>query len=542
MNRKVLMLSLEGLKDRNGWSRAGVKLPTFDIEKVRRNTRDNPKWVHFGTGNIFRGFIAGISQGMIELGRESVGIIGVELFDYEILDKIYYPYDNLALAVTINSDGTLDKEVIASIAMGLKGSPDSGDWEILKSIFRNPSLQVASLTITEKGYNLEDERGRPYPQVLEDMERGPLYPKTSMGRIVSLLYERFRSGKLPIAMLSLDNFSRNGEKLFSSLNKIAEEWVKMSFIEESFLDYLRESVSFPWSMIDKIVPRPSEFVRKHLEDLGIVRMEIYITEKKTFIAPFVNMERAQYLVIEDSFPNGRPPFEGVSRNLFLTDRDTVEKSERMKVTACLNPLHTTLGVFGCLLGYKTIADEMRDPLLVELVKGVGEEGIKVVVDPGIINPREFLKEAISERLSNPYLPDVPQRIATDTSQKVPIRFGETIRAYHERPDLDPTELKYIPFVIAGWCRYLLGVDDEGKPMELSPDPLLDTLRGYIADVRFGDTYSVKDRLRPILSSSQLFKVNLYEVGLGHRIEEHFKRMIAGPGAVRKTLKEILGGI
>jgi len=199
-----------------------------------------------------------------------------------------------------------------------------------------------------------------------------------------------------------------------------------------------------------------------------------------------------------------------------------------------------LAVFGCLLGYKTIAEEMKDPALRKLVEGVGEEGIKVVVDPGIIKPRDFLNEVINVRLPNPYLPDTPQRIATDTSQKVPIRFGETIKSYHERPDLDPRDLKFIPLVIAGWCRYLMGVDDEGKEMTLSPDPLLENLRTHVSKVRFGEPDSVDDHLRPILSSPQLFRVNLYEVGLADKVIEYFKMMVKGPGAVRRTLEEIVG--
>ena len=99
----------------------------------------------------------------------------------------------------------------------------------------------------------------------------------------------------------------------------------------------------------------------------------------------------------------------------------------MKVTTCLNPLHTALAVYGCLLGYTLIADEMKDPDLKRLVERIGyTEGLPVVTDPGIIRPEAFLKEVLEQRLPNPFMPDTPQRIACDTSQKVPIRFGETV--------------------------------------------------------------------------------------------------------------------
>ncbi|AIY88191.1 MULTISPECIES: D-mannonate dehydrogenase UxuB [unclassified Thermotoga] len=535
-----MRLNRETIKDRAAWEKIGVRPPYFDLDEVEKNTKEQPKWVHFGGGNIFRGFVAAVLQNLLEEGKEDTGINVIELFDYEVIDKVYKPYDNLSIAVTIKPDGDFEKRIIASVMEALKGDPLHPDWERAKEIFRNPSLQLASLTITEKGYNIEDQAGNLFPQVMEDMKNGPVSPQTSMGKVAALLYERFKAGRLPIALLSLDNFSRNGEKLYSSVKRISEEWVKNGLVEKDFIDYLEKDVAFPWSMIDKIVPGPSEFIKEHLEKLGIGGMEIFVTSKRTHIAPFVNMEWAQYLVIEDSFPNGRPKLEGADRNVFLTDRETVEKAERMKVTTCLNPLHTALAIFGCLLGYKKIADEMKDPLLKKLVEGVGEEGIKVVVDPGIINPREFLNEVINIRLPNPYLPDTPQRIATDTSQKMPIRFGETIKAYHERPDLDPRDLKYIPLVIAGWCRYLMGIDDEGKEMQLSPDPLLENLRSYVSKIKFGDPESTDDHLKPILSSQQLFRVNLYEVGLGEKIEELFKKMITGPRAVRKTLEEVVG--
>lgn len=121
-------------------------------------------------------------------------------------------------------------------------------------------------------------------------------------------------------------------------------------------------------------------------------------------------------MIEDSFPNGRPPLE--KAGVYFTNRQTVENSERMKVQTCLNPLHTALAIFGCLLGYKTIYEEVKDGCLKKLIEKIGyEEGLPVVVDPKIIDPKEYLKEVIEERFPNPYIPDAPQRIATDTSQK-----------------------------------------------------------------------------------------------------------------------------
>lgn len=291
-------------------------------------------------------------------------------------------------------------------------------------------------------------------------------------------------------------------------------------------------------MIDKITPRPSQSVKDTLEKDGFESTQIVTTNKNTYIAPFVNAEGPQYLVIEDDFPNGRMPLEDAG--VFLTSRETVERIETMKVCTCLNPLHTSLAVFGCLLGFNLIADEMKDPALKKLVEKIGyEEGMPVVVNPGIINPEDFIKEVVEVRLPNPYIPDTPQRIASDTSQKVGIRFGETIKAYSNREDLDPKQLKYIPLVIAGWCRYLMAIDDNGNAMELSPDPLLDELKKYIANVKLGTKELVEEDLKPILTNEEIFGVNLYEIGLGEKVVGYFNEMISGVGSVRSTLEKYL---
>ena len=262
--------------------------------------------------------------------------------------------------------------------------------------------------------------------------------------------------------------------------------------------------------------------------------------KNGYTAAFVNAEGPQYLVIEDRFPNGRPPLE--KAGVFMTDRDTVNNVERMKVMTCLNPLHTALAVYGCLLGYDSIAAELRDPELKGLIEKIGYvEGMPVVTDPGIIKPMDFIHEVIDRRFPNPFMPDTPQRIASDTSQKIPIRFGETIRAYAERPGMDPKTLSFIPLAIAGWLRYLLAVDDEGKPMECSADPMLDTLQQQLSGVELGQPASASDgALTPILSNPALFAADLVEIGLAAKVGGMLREMLAGPGAVRATLEKYLG--
>lgn len=533
-------LSLAGIKNRQMWEKVQIELPSYDIVKIRENTMNNPCWVHFGVGNIFRIFIGGIADDLIAKGFMNKGITCVESFDYDVIDKIYKPYDNLALAVTLRANESIEKRVIGSLTEAIKAdSCDKNNWNRLQEIFENQGLQMVSFTITEKGYALTGTDNNFYPYILRDIENGPEKPVSAMAIIVALLYVRFQAGGAPIAVVSMDNCSRNGEKLKSSVETIALEWKKRGYVEEGFVSYLQdeERVSFPWTMIDKITPRPAQSVYMCLKQDGVQDMEAIVTSKNTYIAPFVNAEEPQYLVIEDKFPNGRPPLE--KAGVYMTDRETVNRVERMKVTTCLNPLHTALAVYGCLLGYQLIADEMKDCELLKLVKQIGlQEGMPVVTNPGIISPEEFVNEVINVRLPNPYMPDTPQRIATDTSQKVGIRYGETIKSYLKMGK-DIKALKAIPLAIAGWCRYLLGVDDNGMAFTLSSDPMLEELTQQLTGIEVGKPESYQGQLKGILSNERIFGVNLYQAGVGELIETMFQEEIAGKGEVRATLKKYL---
>lgn len=537
-----MKLSYQGIQDVAAWEQAGVALPKFDWKAMRAETEQNPIWVHFGAGNIFRGFIAWLQHRLLDQGLVKSGIIAADTFDYDIIDKIYTPFDNMALMVSLLPDGSLKKDVVASIAQGLRaGNAFPEDMEKLKAVFRSPSLQMVSYTITEKGYALKNIQGEFFPFVQADFDNGPARCSHAMSMTAALLLERFNAGGTPIAIVSMDNCSHNGEKLRGSVMTVVDKWLEKGHVSAEFAAWVRdeEKVSFPWSMIDKITPRPAKVVEEALAAAGVEDMAPIITSKNTFIAPFVNAEQPQYLVVEDRFPNGRPPLE--KAGVYMTDRDTVNNTEKMKVTTCLNPLHTALAVYGCLLGYDSIAAEMKDPQLKALVEKIGYgEGIPVVVDPKILSPMDFIHEVIDKRLPNPFMPDTPQRIATDTSQKVAIRFGETVKSYIAREDLDPASLTYIPLAIAGWLRYLLAVDDKGQAMECSADPMLSTLQEQLGGVKLGQPESASDALlAPILSNAALFGVDLCQAGVAVKVGGMLREELAGPGAVRQTLTKYL---
>jgi fructuronate reductase len=517
-----LILNEQGLLNREAWEAKGYALPQFDRAAMIEKTLAKPTWLHFGAGNIFKAFQAHAAQKMLDTGLIDTGIIAAERREKKPMTS-----DNYTIKVTLKSDGSVEKTVIGSIAqtLYLYGNEDK-----LEAIFENPSLQMVSFTITEKGYSLVDGKGEYLPDVAADLTAKPEDTQSYMGKLTALLYARFKAGAAPIAMVSMDNCSHNGDKLRAAVMTFAQAWGN-----EDFKAYLTDEtkVSFPWSMIDKITPGPDASVAAVLEKDGVAAG-----------TPFVNAEESEYLVIEDKFPNGRPALEKVG--IYFTDRETVDKVERMKVCTCLNPLHTSLAVFGCLLGHTHIWAEMQDEELKKLVYTIGyKEGLPVVTDPGIINPKEFIDTVLHVRFLNPFMPDAPQRIATDTSQKLPIRFGETIKAYLASDTLDVKDLKLIPLVFAGWLRYLMAVNDSGEAFEPSPDPLLSTAQPYVAQFKLGDTPSLEEleeKLSGLLGNAAIFGVNLYEAGLADKVCGYYAELISGPGAVRSTLKKYLAEV
>ena len=507
------------------WESKGYELPKYDIAAVAKKTHDEPTWVHFGAGNIFRAFPAAVLNDALNTGKYDRGVIVAESFDYEIIDKAYRPYGNLSLLVSLQSSGTIEKKVIASVTESLKADFQfAEDWARLVEIFKAPSLQMVTFTITEKGYSVAPA----------DLERG-LTPVFAMGKLTALLLERFNAGQLPLTLQSTDNCSHNGDKVKAGVLAYAEKWVNDGLAPKEFLTYVNDNkkISYPWSMIDKITPRPHEKVQAMLAEDGFEDNNTIITEKKTFTAPFVNAEEVQYLVCEDDYTNGRPPLE--LGGALYTTRETVDQVETMKVTTCLNPLHTAMSIYGCMLGYDLISAEMADDDLRAFIQKIGYiEAMPVVTDPGVLNPYEFIGTVINKRLPNPFMPDAPQRIATDTSQKLPIRFGETIKKYIAR-GLDMDNLKLIPLVLAGYARYLKGIDDNGKAFEPSTDPLLEELQAIVAPLEIGKANQDYSCLKKLFSRKDVFGLDLYEAGLGNQIEGYVKELYAGNGAVRKTL-------
>jgi len=132
-------LSVQDLKKGNEWQEKGYELPKFDLREMKNLTSQEPIWLHFGAGNIFRALPAALHQTLLDNGLCYRGITVCEAFDEEIIRKIYDPYDNLSVVVSIKSDGSMQKKVIGSIADALTASDNI---DRLTKIFTSPSLQM----------------------------------------------------------------------------------------------------------------------------------------------------------------------------------------------------------------------------------------------------------------------------------------------------------------------------------------------------------------------------------------------------------------
>ena len=540
----MLHLSDDIHNESAAWQKAGVTLPTYDIEAMRQATKRSPIWVHFGAGNLFRAVHAPIAQKLLDSGATDRGILVAESFDPAIVDQAYTPFDDRYLQVILKADGSMKTSLVTSVAGAYPLGEDPKPLRDLRLVFRNPSLQMVTTTITEKGYALVDSQGRPLPWIAPEFEGGPDKAKSAIAVITALLLERYQAGALPLALVSTDNFSRNGERFGQAVRQMADEWIGRGLAEKGFGDYLRDKnkITFPLTMIDRITPNPDKEVGRRLKALGIADSEPFRTRGGTAMAPYTNTEETWYWVVEDDFPAGRPPLE--KAGVYMADQDTVNAADQMKVTTCLNPLHTALAVFGMLLGYPTMSKTIADPDLKTLVTRLGYvEGLPVVEDPGIFSPKEFLRQVIEIRVPNPGLPDTPARICADTSQKIPVRYGITISKYIQAKDLDTADLEAIPLIIAAWLRLLIGsdgngTDDAGRPVKLSPDPRLEELQRILVDIPLNGSAkkeTLTTTIKSILADTSIFGTDLNATPLADKIETFLTAMCQGNGAVASTL-------
>lgn len=314
----------------------------------------------------------------------------------------------------------------------------------------NPDIKILSLTITEKGY-MYDETGElnaNHPAVQEDL-KNPQTPKTALGYMALALKLRKERGIDPFTIMSCDNLPGNGHLT----KKILLSYIALQ--DKELRDWVDANVAFPSAMVDRITPVTTGAVVERLEQ------GFGIADKWPVVC-----EDFRQWVLEDHFgKSGRPALEKVGVQLV----DDVEPYEKMKVRL-LNGSHSALSYVSYLMGYREVDVAMADPLISKFVRLYMDKDITPSVPnvPGI--DLTDYKDTLIRRFSNPGIRDQVQRLAEDGSQKIPNAIIPCIRYQLKNGG----SYKFAALAIAGWYRYLDGVDETMEAIAIK-DPKAETM-------------------------------------------------------------------
>ncbi|HEY3714023.1 MAG TPA: mannitol dehydrogenase family protein [Jatrophihabitantaceae bacterium] len=424
-------------------ARLDVAVPQYDRRAVSLGI------VHFGVGGFHRSHQAMYLDSLMnrELAHDW-GICGVGLLpgDQQMRD-VLRAQDSLYTLIVKAPNGTRTARVIGSILDYLYG-PDEPE-EILGTL-TSPDIRVVTLTLTEAGYNVHRVTGQfdpGGPDITHDLAH-PDAPRTAFGFVVEALARRRASGLAPFTVVSCDNVQGNGHVARTAFSGFAE------LRDPELASWVRTHVAFPNSMVDRITPATTDDDRATLQgEYGIADAWPVVCE------PFTQW------ILEDSFGDGRPPFDIVGVQLVAD----VEPYELMKLRL-LNASHQALGYAGYLAGYRYVHEASADPAFVEFLLGyMRDEALPTLPPVPGVDLQAYIAELI-ERFANPEIRDTLARLCVDASERIPKFLLPVIR--HQLDTGGPADRAIA--VVACWARYAEGVDEQGEPIEVV-DPAGDVL-------------------------------------------------------------------
>jgi fructuronate reductase len=410
--------------------------------------------VHLGLGAFHRAHQAVYTEQAIAAAGGDWGIVGVAPRSAAVLTALRE--QDALFSVTTLAAGASSTRVVGVLS-GLRHA--AADPDAVVRLLADPAVRVVTLTVTEKGYRLDPATGR---LLIDDAVRADLDtdrpPATIPGLLVRGLLARCRADAGPIALVSCDNLPANGRRLRSMVDQALRRLDQSS--ARSVLDWTARQVSFPGTMVDRIVPASTPQTRSTaaaalgVRDLAAVSAEPY----------------SQW-VVEDDFPGGRPAWERAGAVLTADARPW----ERLKLRT-LNGVHSAIAYLGAVAGRETIADALEMPGLREVLRRFVAEDVAPSLrpPPGVTVVR--YGESVLERFANPAIEHRTVQVAMDGSQKLPQRVLHTV--------LDRRAGGGVPrwgtLVIAGWMRFVQGSTDEQRPLPLD-DPLAGEIRARLAE-------------------------------------------------------------
>ncbi len=405
-----------------------VSAPAYDRQSV------TPGIVHLGVGAFHRAHQAVFIDDCLNRGETQWGIVAASLRSADTRDAIE-PQDNLYTFCL--RDGEAERlRIIGSIIETIVAPEEP---ERLVERLSDPRVLIVTLTVTEKGYLTNLASGsvlRDHPDIIHDLEN-PDRPRSIFGFIVAATRRRRAEGSLPLTLLSCDNLPANGHVL----QKLLLEFVALADAE--LASFIEANIACPCSMVDRIVPATTDADREAISAaLGLRDAWPVVAE------PYFRF------VIEDRFPHGRPALEksGVE---FVGN---VEPYEHMKLRM-LNGSHSAIAAIGQIAGLATVADAWGENNVRDFIDAYWRE-VGRTLDP-CVNGAEFAA-GLRERFANPSLQHKTMQIASDASQKVPLRILAPLRELLA----DGAESGAVIFAVALWIRSCADRDETGQPITI----------------------------------------------------------------------------
>lgn len=435
----------------------------------------HPKILHIGLGAFFRAHLADYTDIANRVGDGTWGIRAVKTRPGgDVLTGEINNNGGVYSLVETSANGANTKIIGALYDTVFYAEQPERVFEV----FEQPDFAVVTTTITEKGYCFDFGRrqlDKNNPDILHDITHFS-HPKSAIGIVVRGLWLRKCSGLGGITLLSCDNMTNNGHTFQKAVVDFAQ------LIDEQLAAWIVNNVSFPCAMVDRIVPAMNE------SSLEIATQISGFSDKAAIMC-----EQFKQWVVEDDFRNGRPDWE--SAGAIFAPR--VEPFEEMKLRL-LNGSHSMLAYCGYLGGYETVDQAIADPSLRKMLKSYWlNEAIPTLEQPQGITFAEYCGRLLN-RYENPALKHRLWQIAMDGSQKLPYRLLGGLRTnIHARRACPATVL-----AIAAWLRYISGVDDAGRAIDVH-DPLAAELRQVYETAADGVAY-----VKAVLAIERVFGTDL----------------------------------
>lgn len=440
-----------------------VQRPNYDRGALKTRI------VHFGFGAFHRAHQALLTDRVLNKLGGDWGICEISLFNGDKLMQDLRRQDHLFTVLEKGAAGN-QALVIGAVKECLNAKLDGMEAIIEK--FCEPQVAIVSLTVTEKGYCIDPASGKldaTNERIIHDLA-SPQQPHSVPGILVEALSRRRERGLNPFTVLSCDNIPNNGHLVRQAVLGMA---AKQSAELEA---WIVEKVTFPSTMVDRIVPAATEESLQEIAEILGVKDPCAIAAE-----PFIQW------VIEDNFVAGRPEWESAGVEMV----DDVMPFEQMKLRM-LNGSHSFLAYLGYLGGYPYINDCMADKHFVLAARHLMLQEQAVTLNIRGVDLNQYATSLLA-RFSNPALKHRTWQIAMDGSQKLPQRWLESVRWHLENNSSWPC----LALGIAGWMRYVSGVDEQGHAIDVR-DPLLEKIQRLVSRSQ------ENERVDALLTLSEIF--------------------------------------